>query len=103
MDKIIDWIYNELKSNMISLKIRFVELIEKDDINFDDGIHLITNENKEYFITDSILTYTNSTIEESLRCKFSWKDCDNSYSSVCSYCERNDISKQKTDDYYKRH
>ncbi len=40
-------------------------------------------------------------IEESLRCKFSWENCDNSYLSICDYCERNDISKQKIGDYYK--
>ena len=40
-------------------------------------------------------------IEESLRCKHSWEDCDNSYSSACDYCMRNDITKRKIGDYYK--
>lgn len=44
----------------------------------------------------------NKEIEESLRCKFSWEDCDNSYSSTCYYCERNDISKHKIGDYYRK-
>ena len=41
-------------------------------------------------------------IEESLRCEFSWENCNNSYSSACDYCERNDISRQKIGDYYKK-
>ncbi len=40
-------------------------------------------------------------IEESLRCQHSWEDCGNSYSSVCDYCTRNVISKQKMGDYYR--
>lgn len=44
----------------------------------------------------------NDEIEESVRCKFSWEDCDNSYSSFCDCCVRNDISKQKIGDYYKK-
>lgn len=43
----------------------------------------------------------NNYIEESVRCKFSWEDCMNSYTSTCDHCERNDISKQKINDYYK--
>ena len=41
-------------------------------------------------------------IEESLRCKHSWEDCDNSYSSACDYCIRNDISERMIDDYYRK-
>lgn len=41
-------------------------------------------------------------VEESLRCKHSWEDCVRSYSSVCDYCKRNDISKQKIGDYYRK-
>lgn len=40
-------------------------------------------------------------IEESVRCKHSWKDCDNSYSSTCDYCIRNDLCEEKKGDYYR--
>ncbi len=38
-------------------------------------------------------------IEESVRCKHSWEDCVNSYSSMCDNCTRNEIVKSKEDHY----
>lgn len=39
-------------------------------------------------------------IEESVRCKHSWEDCDVSYSESCYYCVRNKVAEKKVDDYY---
>ncbi len=39
-------------------------------------------------------------IEEHSRCKHSWEDCNNSYSSACNYCIRNDLCEEKKGDYY---
>jgi len=52
MNSIILWIYSQLYHNHKHLQIRFIELVEKDEINPESGIHYITNDNEEHFITD---------------------------------------------------